>query len=250
MVLSFGVSANAEPQNNGDNDTEGATIAQSELLQNQDELAQMQWNAAVAAEKYNSARSQVDQLNQNIADTVLKQADAEEGLKKAQASLEKQAVTVYKAGPLYLLDFLLSAESFSDFANRLWFSIKALLGMADEVQDFRKQSNELEQVKVDLKANMDTAQQAQDEADQEWQAAEAGARELQDLIDARQEDANLDPQENPEVAQAQEFVDDFQKMSEDGQLNGLNQQPDTEAPVLPEETAQSMGIPQEEIPAV
>src|SRR5919202_2733171 len=180
MVLSFGVSANAEPQNNGgDSNTEEASIAQSELLQNQDELAQMQWDAAVAAEKYNSARSQVDQLNQDIAETVLKQADTEANFKKAQASLEKQAVTVYKAGPLYLLDFLLSAESFSDFANRLWFSIKALLGMADEVQDWRKQSNELEQIKVDLKANMEAADQAQNEAGAQRDAALASAEELQ-----------------------------------------------------------------------
>jgi peptidoglycan hydrolase CwlO-like protein/cell wall-associated NlpC family hydrolase len=253
MVLSFGVSANAEPQNNGgDGNNEGATIAQSELLQNQDELAQMQWDAAVAAEKYNSARSQVDQLNQNIADTVLKQADTEEGLKKAQASLEKQAVTVYKAGPLYLLDFLLSAESFSDFANRLWFSIKALLGMADEVQDFRKQSNELEQIKVDLKANMDTAQQAQDEAEVEREAALASAEELKNEIDARSQD-NSDPIPQENLEAAQQFVDGIEQMpstSEPAGLGGPNQQADTETPHLPEETVQSMGIPQKEIPVV
>src|SRR5919202_781363 len=154
MVLSFGVSASAEPQNDGDSNNEEATIAQSELL-----------------------------LNQNIADTVLKQADTEEGLKKAQASLEKQAVTVYKAGPLYLLDFLLSAESFSDFANRLWFSIKALLGMADEVQDWRNQSHELEQIATDLKAKKDTLQPAVDDAQVQKDAAQENANQLQNAIE-------------------------------------------------------------------
>src|ERR687886_77676 len=184
LVLAFGVAANAEPQNSGeDTNDEEASAAQSELLQNDDELAQAQQQAVLAAEKYNSARSQVGQLNQNIADTVLKQADTEEGLKKAQAGLEKQAVTVYKAGLLYLLDFLLSAESFSDFANRLWFSIKALLGMADEIQDWRNQSHELEQIATDLKAKKDTLQPAVDDAQVQKDAAQENANQLQNAIE-------------------------------------------------------------------
>ncbi|MDQ3832298.1 MAG: hypothetical protein M3315_01420, partial [Actinomycetota bacterium] len=184
LVLAFGVAANAEPQNNGeDKNDEEASAAQSELLQNDDELAQAQQQAVLAAEKYNQARSQVDQLNQDIAETVLKQADAEDNFNKAQASMEKQAVTVYKTGPLYLLDFLLSAESFSDFANRLWFSIKALLGMADEVQDWRNQSHELEQIATDLKAKKDTLQPAVDDAQVQKDAAQENANQLQNAIE-------------------------------------------------------------------
>ena len=184
LVLAFGVAANAEPQNNGeDKNDEEASAAQSELLQNDDELAQAQQQAVLAAEKYNQARSQVDQLNQDIAETVLKQADAEDNFNKAQASMEKQAVTVYKTGPLYLLDFLLSAESFSDFANRLWFSIKALLGMADEVQDWRNQSHELEQIATDLKAKKDALQPAVDDAKVQKDAAQENANQLQNAIE-------------------------------------------------------------------
>src|ERR671932_979245 len=97
--------------------------------------------------------------------------------------MEKQAVTVYKTGPLYLLDFLLSAESFSDFANRLWFSIKALLGMADEVQDWRNQSHELEQIATDLKAKKDTLQPAVDDAQVQKDAAQENANQLQNAIE-------------------------------------------------------------------
>src|ERR671932_1612191 len=203
LVLAFGVAANAEPQNNGeDKNDEEASAAQSELLQNDDELAQAQQQAVLAAEKYNQARSQVDQLNQDIAETVLKQADAEDNFNKAQASMEKQAVTVYKTGPLYLLDFLLSAESFSDFANRLWFSIKALLGMADEVKEWKKERNELEQIKVDLKANLDDQRQAADEAEAQRDMALNSAEELQRQIDSLSQDSSGSlPQERIDAAQ-------------------------------------------------
>src|ERR671932_763902 len=198
LVLSFGVSASAAPAENDEGGkADEASIAQSELLRNQDELAQAQWDAAVAADKYNSARSQVDQLNQDIAETVLKQADAEASFKKAQASMEKQAVTVYKTGPLYLLDFLLSAESFSDFANRLWFSIKALLGMADEVQDWRNQSHELEQIAIDLKAKKDALQPAVDDAKVQKDAAQENANQLQNAIEDAENSLPQDSGDSP-----------------------------------------------------
>src|SRR5919202_5171969 len=198
LVLSFGVSASAAPAENDEGgNADEASIVQSELVQNQDELGQAQQQASLAAEKYNDARSQVDQLNRDIAETVVKQADAEDNFKKAQASLQNQAVSVYKAGPLYLLDFLLSAESFSDFANRLWFSIKALLGMADEVQDFRKQSNELEQIKVDLKAKKDTLQPAVDDAQVQKDAAQENANQLQNAIEDAKNSLPQDSGDSP-----------------------------------------------------
>ena len=198
LVLAFGVAANAEPQNSGeDTNDEEANAAQSELLQNDDELAQAQQQAVLAAEKYNQARSQVDQLNQDIAETVLKQADAEDNFNKAQASMEKQAVTVYKTGPLYLLDFLLSAESFSDFANRLWFSIKALLGMADEVQDWRNQSHELEQIATDLKAKKDVLQPAVDDAKVQKDVAQDNANQLQNAIEDAKNSLPQDSGDSP-----------------------------------------------------
>ena len=91
LVLSFGVSASAEPGNVGDEET---STVQSELLQPQDELAQMRQAAVEAEANYNNARFELEQLNQDIVETVLKQADAEENLKKSQANLQKQAVTV------------------------------------------------------------------------------------------------------------------------------------------------------------
>jgi peptidoglycan hydrolase CwlO-like protein len=199
LVLAFGVAANAEPQNSGEdtNDAEVSAAQSGELLQNDDELAQAQQQAVLAAEKYNQARSQVDQLNQDIAETVLKQADAEDNFNKAQASMEKQAATVYKTGPLYLMDFLLSAESFSDFANRLWFSIKALLGMADEVQDWRNQSHELEQIATDLTAKKDALQPAVDDAEVQKDIAQDGANQLQNALEDAKNSLPQDTEGSP-----------------------------------------------------
>jgi peptidoglycan hydrolase CwlO-like protein len=230
LVLAFGVAANAEPQNSGeDKNDEEASAAQSELLQNDDELAQAQQQAVLAAEKYNQARSQVDQLNQDIAETVLKQADAEDNFNKAQASMEKQAVTVYKTGPLYLLDFLLSAESFSDFANRLWFSIKALLGMADEVQDWRNQSHELEQIATDLKAKKDTLQPAVDDAQVQKDAAQENANQLQNAIeDAKNslpQDSGGSPAQGIEGSPAQGLGDSPTQGLGDSPAQGLGDSP-------------------------
>ena len=235
LVLAFGVAANAEPQNSGeDKNDEEASVAQSELLQNDDELAQAQQQAVLAAEKYNQARSQVDQLNQDIAETVLKQADAEDNFNKAQASMEKQAVTVYKTGPLYLLDFLLSAESFSDFANRLWFSIKALLGMADEVQDWRNQSHELEQIATDLKAKKDTLQPAVDDAQVQKDAAQENANQLQNAI----EDAKNSLPQDSGGSPAQGLGDGPAQGLGDGPAQGLGDSP---AQGLGDSPAQGLG---------
>ncbi len=208
LVLSFGVSANAEPGNVGDEET---STVQSELLQPQDELAQMRQAAVEAEANYNNARFELEQLNQDIVETVLKQADAEENLKKSQANLQKQAVAVYKAGPLYLLDFLLGAESFSDFADRFWFSIKALLGMADSVESWKNESNELEQIQVELRSSLDERKQEvtetealRDEAEAQRAALEENIAEDQNLQQAIEDQHELGqqsleelPQENP-----------------------------------------------------
>ncbi|MDQ3965790.1 MAG: hypothetical protein M3246_04950, partial [Actinomycetota bacterium] len=199
LVLSSGVSAGAQPENGG---VEEAGIAQGDLLQNQDGLAQAQGEAAVAAERYNSARSQVDQLNRDIAETVLKQADAEESVKEAQASLEGQAVAVYKAGPLYLLDFLVGAESFSDFADRLWFAIKALLGMAEDVEAWKEESTNLEQIKVDLKANLQEQHDTANMAEEERAVAMNKADALRNQIDSIESSPDpLLPQDRIEAAE-------------------------------------------------
>ena len=250
LVLSFGVSASAAPAENDEGEkADEAGVAQSELLRNQDELAQVQSDAAVAAEKYNSARSQVDQLNQNIAETVLKQADAEANFKKAQASLENQAVSVYKAGPLYLLDFLLSAESFSDFANRLWFSIKALLGMANEVEDWKKERNELEQIKVDLKANLDDQRQAADEAEAQRDTALNSAGELQKQIDSLSQDNSSSlPQDR--IDAAQQLATDLDRLADSAP--GMSPAEESaEQPVsFSPQAAEAIGIPEENTAAL
>ncbi len=278
LVLSFGVSASAEPGNGGD---EEASLAQSEFLQPQDELAQVQRDAVVAAEEYNEARSQIDQLNREIAETVVKQADAETNFEKAQASLEKQAVSVYKAGPLHLLDFLFSAETFSDFANRLWFSIKALLGRADDVENWKKQSNELEQIQVDLKSHLQEKQQVADDAEQKWDAALANGEALQQQIDQTedvlpQDGSGVLPQEDPlqedpliedslsqgnpglspqqRLDTAQGIAEGIQQMpaaTDPMQSDALNQEPlTTEIPDRSQEAVQNMGIPPEEASGV
>jgi peptidoglycan hydrolase CwlO-like protein/cell wall-associated NlpC family hydrolase len=205
LVLSFGVSASAEPGNGGDEET---SLAQGELLQPQDELAQMRQAAVEAEANYNNARFELEQLNQDIVETVLKQADAEENLKKSQANLQKQAVAVYKAGPLYLLDFLLGAESFSDFADRFWFSIKALLGMADSVESWKNESNELEQIQVELRNSVDEREHElaetealQEEANAQRAALEETLNEDQNLQQAIEDQHELGQQSLEDLAQ-------------------------------------------------
>src|SRR5919202_1384752 len=156
--------------------------------------------------------------------------------------MEKQAVTVYKTGPLYLLDFLLSAESFSDFANRLWFSIKALLGMADEVQDWRNQSHELEQIATDLKAKKDTLQPAVDDAQVQKDAAQENANQLQNAI----EDAKNSLPQDSGGSPAQGLGDSPAQGLGDSPTQGLGDSPtqglgDSPAQGLGDSPAQGLG---------
>ncbi len=248
VVLSSGVSASAQPENGGDAE---AGIAQGGLLQSQDELAQAQWEAAAAAQRYDEARSQVDQLNREIAETALKQADAEDSVKQAQASLEGQAVAVYKAGPLYLLDFLVGAESFSDFADRLWFSMKVLLGMAEDVEAWKEESSNLEHIKVDLKANLEEQQDAANMAEEERAAAMDTAGTLRNQIDSIESSPEPPlPQDRIEAAEQlatglDTLADGTPEAAPVEELAG-EQQPVSFSP----EVGEAIGLQEEDTPAI
>lgn len=135
--------------------------AQIEELQTKAEIATEDWNEARI--EYNTVHAKVVKLEKRLA-TIKKRTDT------LQTSLNTRADSMYRSGPLGLLDVLLGAVSFDDFAAT-W--------------DFLNEQNKQEAATV---AELKTAREELTTTQAELKTEQAKAKKVYDVMTARRDD--------------------------------------------------------------
>ncbi len=217
LVLSFGVSAGvAQEQQEGDAQSALApegdapqVVETTEIEAAQEELAGLRQEAEIADSVYRNANFELNQLNHAVADAVVEHADAQDSLQGAQEELGEQASRLYK-NPLAFLDVLVGARSFRDFANRLGLWIQLLEGMVTDIADWRGRVDELKQIEVDLKAQVEEQQKSTEEAAtlRDEATSKVGAvKEFVNTLDADLQEAIQNQEAEERALQEAEAVD-------------------------------------------
>jgi cell wall-associated NlpC family hydrolase len=132
----------------------------------------------------------------------------------------------------------------------LWFSIKALLGVAEEVQDWKNERDNLEQIKVDLKSSLSEQQGVVDEAEAQRDEALNKASALESELN-RLDESNADTGQYDEGrrADAEQLVAGLNALAEEGPLDspeslpgGEVSSPPEEVSTFPQEAADAVGL--------
>ncbi len=151
-------------------------------------------------EKLDAAQSQLDSVNaeleqlqsenvalQNeLANTVRKIDDEQSKLEEKQVQLNKRVASKYKNGDTGMIDVVLSASNFAEFANNWFFANKVIQSEADLVEDIKRVKGELEDLKAFQQEQIKAVQQKTNEV---TELVNSLSDEVKQLIEQR--DAEL-----------------------------------------------------------
>lgn len=134
-------------------------------------IAQLEGEAQEATAKYDAAYEQLIVTREELADTREDMAGVEGRLRHLEGRLEDVARTAYRMGALSAVDLLLSAETFSEFSDRMVFLDQMAADDADVITRATVLAEELRRHRIDL-ARLE-AEQAK---------AEAAAARAKDIV--------------------------------------------------------------------
>lgn len=102
---------------------------QAEAARVSAEVARLDRRAEISIEEYNTARSELDQLNVSLTDARRDLMRAETALDLAQTQLGERMSQIYKSGDVGLLDVVINADDFTEVSTQLDYV--RLIGQAD-----------------------------------------------------------------------------------------------------------------------
>jgi septal ring factor EnvC (AmiA/AmiB activator) len=126
----------------------------------------------------NELERQIGGLGSQVENTSVQLALAEDNLVDARAILERRLVDIYKRGPLYTFQVLLSAESFADLLSR--YKYLFLTSRQD-----RALVVEVERLRNRIRAQRGELVSVQDQLDRRRQEREAELKSYQELAQER-----------------------------------------------------------------
>lgn len=175
-VFSMGLPAGAAP--------EDVQVKQAEVGDAQQRLEEIQTEASVSYEAYDSALLGLNDLDDQIASTERDLSEAEDRLAEAQASLEESATQVYKSGNVGFIDVLVGSEDFSEFATRIELWVRLLAQERERFNAVLDAKNEIEAERASLEDRREKRTAALEEAMQEKEQAENAEAEMQSYLDS------------------------------------------------------------------
>ncbi len=105
-----------------------------------DELQNIERQKRVTARLVNELDRQLGEMNAQVDTVTMELLLAEDGLAETQAILQRRLVEIYKRGPLYTFQVLLTAESFGQLVSRykyLYLASRQDRALVTEVSDLR-----------------------------------------------------------------------------------------------------------------
>ncbi len=156
-----------------------------------EETTQEKLDAAQAElDSVNAQLSQLQEENAALQDELantVRQIDAEQvRLEEKQSQLNKRVSSKYKTGDVGMIDVILSATNFDEFANNWFFANKVIQSEADLVEDVKRVKSELEDLKESQQSQIKAVQAKTDEV---TELVNSLSDEVKQLIEQR--DAEL-----------------------------------------------------------
>jgi peptidoglycan DL-endopeptidase CwlO len=197
--------------------TSTAAPTQQQVQDARQRLAQLQTQFENAAEAWNNAKYELQQVQSKLADAKAMRDAAERDAARARNALAKRAVEAY-TGMGSDLDILLGADNFSEFSDRLefmgqiaqsdtdlaatadatrqradWAAQQYAQAVADAQQHLADMTREREQIQANLAEQQQLAQQLS----QQWQAAIAAQQAAAAAAAAAEQNTYAGPPPSP-----------------------------------------------------
>lgn len=163
-----------------------ATPSSAEIKAEKEEaearLSSAQWELEKASEEYYGYIDEMEAAQEAMEAEQAKIDEANEKISNVQGKLASRANSMYRTKPSSLLDFLVGATSFEEFATN-WDLLNDLnandMEMVEEVKDIRA---ERELAKAEYSTQKDIAEDKANEAEKVKDQAEALVVEISDLV--------------------------------------------------------------------
>jgi murein DD-endopeptidase MepM/ murein hydrolase activator NlpD len=180
-VVAFAPGAGAGPPTKQQVERAQAKVKdlRAEVESEQDELAQLGQDVAVAVELFLQAEDELEQVSSDLLAVQEHLTQARERYNDISARLDQRAHDAYVSGPGSSLDFLLGSGSLADFSDRLEYIDALAQTDVDLAQQVENTKNELAADEADLEKLRIQKQKA-------YEQKKDRERELQNNLDAQQ----------------------------------------------------------------
>lgn len=175
-VFAMGLPAGAAP--------EDVRVKEAEVGDAQQRLQEIQTEASVSYQSYDSALLGLNDLDDQIVETERELSDAEDRLAEAQASLEESATQVYKSGNVGFIDVLVGSEDFSEFAARMELWVRLLVEERARFDAVLTARDDIEAERAVLEDRREERTAALEAAMREKEQAENAEAEMRSYLDS------------------------------------------------------------------
>ena len=151
-----------------------------------EEVDNLNREADMTASVVRSLDAQLDAINAEVASTTSDLVDAQDELTLKRVILQRRLVDIYKRGPLFSLEVLLSANSFGDLVAR--YKYLHLIALRDRVLVHRVEDlrNQIDRQRGNLvRFQSDMQENRQEKSDEEQRLRDLQAQQAQSLHQAQ-----------------------------------------------------------------
>ena len=151
-----------------------------------EEVDNLHREADMTASVVRSLDAQLDAINAEVASTTSDLVDAQDELTLKRVILQRRLVDIYKRGPLFSLEVLLSANSFGDLVAR--YKYLHLIALRDRVLVHRVEDlrNQIDRQRGNLvRFQSDMQENRQEKSDEEQRLRDLQAQQAQSLHQAQ-----------------------------------------------------------------